>query len=118
MLERRDHDRAVVRARRAEHRERVRFAAAARPHDVAACRRIAERGEQARARGLDVAARGGALRMLRARVAPGGAHHLGHQRDHLIGDAGRGGIVEVDWLHHRSRRLPPLPVVPQAVPVL
>ena len=58
------------------------------------------------------------LRVRGARVAPGGAHDLGHQGEHLVGDTGRGGIVEVDWLHLYRRRLPPLPVVPQAVPVL
>src|SRR2546423_2763675 len=37
--------------------------------------------------------------MLRARVAPRGPHHFGHQRDHFVGDAGRSGVIEVDWRH-------------------
>ena len=47
VLDRRDTIVPVLRARGAEHRERVGLGAAARPHDVAVRRRVAERREQA-----------------------------------------------------------------------
>jgi hypothetical protein len=99
VLDRRHHDRAGPGARGAEHRERVGLGAPAGPHDVADPARIAERSEQAAARGVDVGARRGALRVLRARVAPCRVHHLGHRGEHVVGDARRRGVVEIDCRH-------------------
>ena len=109
-----DHDAAAgVHARRTtEQRERVGFAAATRPHDVAEralAGGVPERCEQAPARRFNHAPGGHSAGVSGGRVRPRIAHDVTDERDDIVLGTGRGGVVEINLLHRAEGGTDPNP---------